>query len=117
MLGGDKMEKPKFLECEKWIIFMLMMFVGGYFGAFTYSIRGGVFCNAQTGNVVLLSMAVGNGQWMHALYFLIPISAYVLGAFFSEILPNQVKKFRLVRWDTLLVFFEMITVLFSRISP
>ena len=41
--------KNTFLECERDIVFILMMLVAGYFGAFTYSIRGGVFCNAQTG--------------------------------------------------------------------
>ena len=42
--------KNTFLECERDIVFILMMLTAGYFGAFTYSIRGGVFCNAQTGN-------------------------------------------------------------------
>ena len=58
----------EYLECEKRRVFVLMILVGGYLGAFTYSIRGGVFCNAQTGNFVLLAMALGNGSWFHALY-------------------------------------------------
>ena len=33
--------KNTFLECERDIVFILMMLVAGYFGAFTYSIRGG----------------------------------------------------------------------------
>ena len=33
------------------------MGVAGFYGAFTYSIRGGVFCNAQTANFVLFAMA------------------------------------------------------------
>jgi len=107
----------EFLECERWIVFILMMFVGGYFGAFTYSIRGGVFCNAQTGNVVLLAMAIGNGKWFHALYFIIPITAYCLGAFVSEILPNQIKKIHLIRWDTMLVIIEIVVVIFLGFLP
>ena len=81
-----------------------MMFTGGYFGAFTYTLRGGVFCNAQTGNFVLLAMSLGNQNWGQALYLLIPITAYCLGAFISELLPNQVKKLRLFRWDTCLLY-------------
>ena len=68
------------LECEKLWIFATLIAAGGYLGAYTYTMRGGVFCNAQTANVVLLSMALGSGQWRRALYFLIPISAYMLGA-------------------------------------
>ncbi len=107
----------EFLECERWRVFILLMFVGGFLGAFTYSIRGGVFCNAQTGNVVLLAMAIGKGQWLHALYFFIPMTAYCLGAFFSEILPNQIKKFHLIRWDTIFVIVEIAVVIFLGFLP
>ena len=47
-----------YLECEKTWVFALLMAVGGYLGAFTYVRRGGIFCNAQTGNLVLLGLAV-----------------------------------------------------------
>ena len=101
----------EYLECEKWLVFVLMMFTGGYFGAFTYTLRGGVFCNAQTGNFVLLAMALGNQDWAKALYLLIPITAYCLGAFVSELLPNPVKRHLPMRWDTLLIAIEMVVVL------
>jgi uncharacterized membrane protein YoaK (UPF0700 family) len=107
----------EYLECEKWWIFALMMLVGGYFGAFTYSIRGGVFCNAQTANFVLFAMALGDGNWKHAAYYLIPMSAYLMGAFISESVAYRIKKFRLIRWDTLLVVIEMIVVIFLGALP
>ena len=47
-------DEHEYLECEKRWVFLLLMMVGGFFGGFTYSIRGGVFCNAQTANIVLL---------------------------------------------------------------
>lgn len=110
-------EGTSFLTCEKLPIFLLMMSVGGYFGAFTYSVRGGVFCNAQTGNFVLLAMALGEGNWARALYFIVPITAYCLGAFLSELLPNQVKRSHLIRWDTLLVLVEISVVVFLGFLP
>ena len=78
---GDGTDYP---ESQRWWIFTILMFVGGYFGAFTYTIRGGVFCNAQTANFVLFAMAAGDARWGKALYYLIPMSAYFLGAFLSE---------------------------------
>lgn len=105
------------LECEKLGIFLLLMAAGGYLGAFTYTLRGGVFCNAQTANVVLLSMALGNGQWTRALYYLIPISAYMLGAVVSELLPNRIKKHHFLRWDTLLVGIEAFVILLLGFLP
>lgn len=109
--------KNTFLECERGIVFILMMLTAGYFGAFTYSIRGGVFCNAQTGNFVLLAMALGNGQWFHALYFVIPITAYCVGTMLSEVLPGYVKKSHLIRWDTLLIVIEIFVVIFLGFLP
>ena len=111
------MKSPTVLECEKPWIYAVLMGVAGFYGAFTYSIRGGVFCNAQTANFVLFAMALGNGQWSHALYYLIPMSAYFLGAFLSESLAYHIKRLRLIRWDTLLIFLEMIAVVFLGLLP
>ena len=100
-----------YLMCERKEIYYVLMVVAGFFGAYTFLLRGSVFCNAQTGNVVLMGMALGAGKWKEALYYLIPIFAYTLGAFISELLPNPVKHHLPVRWDTLLIVIEMLVVL------
>jgi len=97
--------------CERKWVFHVLIFVAGFFGAYTFLLRGNVFCNAQTGNVVLMGLALGAGKWSEALYYLIPISAYLMGAFVSELLPNPVKHHLPIRWDTLLIAVEMLTVL------
>lgn len=51
-----------YLESQRWWVFSILMTVGGFLGAFTYTIRGGVFCNAQTANFVLFAMALGDAQ-------------------------------------------------------
>lgn len=105
----DKTEQA-FLTCEKNWLFDTLIMVAGFFGAYTYLLRGNVFCNAQTGNVVLMGMAIGSKDWGQALYFLVPISAYILGAFVSELLPNPVKHRFSIRWDTILIGIEMLVV-------
>lgn len=105
------------LECEKEWVYLFLMFVSGYFGGFTYTIRGGVFCNAQTGNLLLLALSLGRGMLSRALYYLLPISAYCLGAFVSEAAEYQLRKLRLVRWETLLVGIEMLVVFFLGALP
>ena len=105
-------KKQDYLECESSRVFSLLMLAGGVLGAFTYMARGNVFCNAQTGNILLLGLALGDGEWRRAAYLLIPITAYGLGAAVSEFLPVPVKKAGKLRWDTLLIGFElMVTVL------
>ena len=100
-----------YLTCEKNWVFYTLIFISGFFGAYTYLLRGGVFCNAQTGNIVMLGLALGSAEWKKALYYVIPISAYLMGAFVSELLPNPVKHAFYVRWDTLLIGVEMLVVL------
>ena len=102
--GGD------FLECEKKWVYWCLIAAAGWFGAYTFLLRGGVFCNAQTANIVLFAMAVGRGDMKGALYLLIPISEYFAGAFFSEYMGKSVKKLHFLRWDTILVGLETVAV-------
>ena len=117
MKETEKIPEDEYLTCERRHVFFVLMGVAGFFGAFTYSIRGGIFCNAQTANFVLFAMALGNAQWKHALYFLVPMSAYFLGAVLSEALPNSIKKLQFIRWDTLFILIEMIVVVFLGLLP
>ncbi len=104
-------KKSYYLMCERKWIFHILIVVAGFFGSYTYLLRGNVFCNAQTGNVVLMGMALGAEKWKEALYYLIPISAYLMGASVSELFPNPIKHHLLIRWDTLLIAIEMLVVL------
>lgn len=102
----------RYLACERKTVYLLLMACAGMMGAYTYVLRGGVFCNAQTANIVVMSIAIGQGDWGKGLYYLIPISAYLLGAFVSEALPSPVKRLGLLRWDTCLALLEFV-VLFA----
>lgn len=106
-----------FLECERHWVFYALIFVGGFYGGYTFSVRGGVFCNAQTANVVLFSMYLGLGNFWKAAYFLIPMSAYLLGTVLSEILAKTIKHYRIIRWDTMLVGIEVMVCLILGLLP
>ena len=64
-----------YLECEKPWVYWLLILAAGWFGAYTFLLRDGVFCNAQTANVVLFAIAIGNREWARAAYLIIPITA------------------------------------------
>ncbi len=106
-----------FLECEKRHVFLFLMFIGGFYGAYTFTVRGGVFCNAQTANFVLFSIALGQGRGWDAAYYLIPMSAYLLGSIISEAIPSRIRKHQFMRWDTFLIALEMITVFILGLIP
>ena len=109
--------RKEFLECEQPWVYLLLIFTAGWFGAYTYLLRGGVFCNAQTANVVLFATALGTGNWRRAAYLLIPISAYFAGAFVSEHLGKTVKRLHFLRWDTIFIGIEAVTVLLLGAMP
>lgn len=106
------MEKQNFyLTCERIWVYDMLIFAAGILGSYTYMLCGGIFCNAQTGNIVLMGIAIGTRNWAHALYFLIPISAYTLGAFISELIPDSAKHRFHIRWETILVAVELVFTL------
>ncbi|MBQ7415705.1 MAG: DUF1275 domain-containing protein [Oscillospiraceae bacterium] len=103
-------------EHEKRWVFLLLIFVAGFYGGYTLCVRGGVFCNGQTGNLALLGMALGSGNWMKAIYYLIPISSYMIGIMVSEVIPRQLRWYRM-RWDTLLTLIEIVLVIIIGFIP
>ncbi len=114
--AGNKNEKH-YLACERRAIYELLMISAGMMGAYTFNLRGGVFCNAQTANVVMMAIAFGKRNWLKGFYFIIPIMAYMGGAFLSELLPKPVKKMGLLRWDTYLIGFEIIVLFIIGFIP
>lgn len=74
---------------EKLWFFALLIFAGGFYGGYTYSLRGQVFANAQTANLVMMMLSLGKGNWGRALYSLAPFSAYIFGVGLSEYLRQK----------------------------
>ncbi|MCB7520704.1 DUF1275 domain-containing protein [[Clostridium] hylemonae] len=70
---------------ETFRIAALLAVVGGFLDAYTYILRGGVFANAQTGNMVLLGVYAAQGRYRQAGYCIIPILAFALGVFITEV--------------------------------
>ncbi len=73
---------------EHLIIGISLSLLGGYLDAYTYVLKGGVFANAQTGNLVLLAIALIEGSLTKAAGYLVPITMFALGILFSEIIKN-----------------------------
>ena len=113
----NELHKEFYLTCEKYFIFELLTVAAGMMGLFTYNLRGGVFSNAQTGNIVKMAMAAGSGEIAEGFFYLIPFTAYVLGTVLSEILPEKVRSTHFIRWDTMLVGIEIIVLFLIGLMP
>ena len=67
---------------------LLLAGAGGFLDAYTFVGRGGVFANAQTGNIVLLAVAAGERHWPAALLHVPAILAFMLGVALAETLAR-----------------------------
>lgn len=112
-----ELHKEFYLTCEKYYIFELLTIAGGMMGLYTYNLRGQVFCNAQTGNIVKMALAFGQGRFKESIYFFVPFIAYIAGTIVSEILPEKVRRAHFIRWDTMLVGIEILVLFIVGFIP
>ncbi|MGN1231180.1 MAG: YoaK family protein, partial [Anaerotignum sp.] len=93
---------------DSFLIAALLAIVGGFLDAYTYVARGGVFANAQTGNIVLFGLHLAEGEWLHALSYFIPIAAFVLGIFIDEWIKKIVQPMPKIHWRQIVILFEVL---------
>ncbi len=94
---------------ETFLVTGMMMATGGFLELYTYLLKGGVFANAQTGNLALLGLALAQRDWMQALDCIIPVIAYIIGIWLTLSMPERLQKG--LRWETLFVLLEIFVFL------
>ena len=91
--------------------FSTMVFLtlsGGLQDAYTYCVRGGVFANAQTGNIVLMSQRAFAGDLAGVLRYLIPLLAFALGVFAAEAVRRRCQGISRLHWRQLAALAEIV---------
>ena len=97
------------------VVFLTMS--GGLQDAYSYCVRGQVFANAQTGNIVLMSQHLFMGQWSMVLRYLIPICAFACGVFVAEQVKARYQRLQAVHWRQLIVLGEIALLLVVGFLP
>ncbi|WP_313527406.1 YoaK family protein [Anaerotignum sp.] len=111
------MEQWKEQMSESFRIGAILAFAGGFFDSYTFIARGGVFANAQTGNMILLAIQLVQGNLFHALYYLIPIFAFVCGIFLDEFIKRRFPHKRLLHWRQVILLIEIAVLVFVAFLP
>ena len=105
------------LRSETFLVAALLAVAGGFMDAYTYLHRGGVFANAETGNMVMMSIRLTEGRWQEALRYFVPIFAFACGILTVEI----VKKYRHAagrfHWRQMTILAEMAVLLAATCIP
>jgi uncharacterized membrane protein YoaK (UPF0700 family) len=80
---------------------LLLIVTNGFLDAHTYFVRGGVFANVQTGNMVFFAIDLSERRWGAALAHVWPLLAFIAGiALASHIKSGRVERVlsRPLRW-------------------
>lgn len=81
---------------------------GGFQDAYTFMSRGGVFANAQTGNIVLMSASLFRGEWLTALKYVVPLAAFSLGILAAEGIHHSCNKSEKIHWRQIILIAEVV---------
>lgn len=84
---------------------------GGFQDAYTYTCRGEVFANAQTGNIVLLSTALFRQEWQTVLKYLIPVISFLIGTAVAECIHLRFKSYEKIHWRQIILLCEILLLL------
>ena len=115
------MKKVKGQMSESLVLGLLLALAGGFFDAYTYLCRGGVFANAETGNIVLLGAHLAEGDFEKALRYLLPIVAFAFGVLSAELVKRRFKSRQNrdinIHWRQIVVLGEMVLVTIAALLP
>ena len=95
----------------------VLALTGGFLDAYTYLIRGGVFANAQTGNIVLLGVRLMEGDWGGAGHYLVPILAFAAGVLAAELIRGRFRGAQALHWRQITVALEALVLISVGFMP
>ena len=82
---------------------VIMALAGGFMDAYSYIGRGGVFANAQTGNMLLAAVNLSSGDPSSSLRHLFPVIAFALGIMMADLVHERFVSVLHWRQETVLV--------------
>ena len=119
MKSGEHMNhlEAQFQTSETFLLSAVLALSGGFQDAYTYNVRDEVFSNAQTGNIVLMSQHLMEGDWTTALHYLFPLFAFALGVFVAEKIGHRYKMYTKLHWRQIVVAIELVLLLVVGFIP
>ena len=110
-------KKKKRQMSEAFVTSIFLALSGGLQDAYTYCVRNGVFANAQTGNVVLMSQYLMQGNFSMAGHFAVPLLSFAFGVFVAEKLQARFKYSSKLHWRQGLLVLEIVLLVFVGFLP
>ena len=97
---------------------ILLALSGGLMDAYSYLFRGEVFANAQTGNILLCSVALSQGEWGVAVQYAFPVLAFGLGILMTFLIRQRFRnRTNRIHWRQLGVLAEILLLTLVAFLP
>lgn len=96
---------------ERLTVACLLSIAGGFLDIYSYLIRGHVFANAVTGNMVLLGLNLFSEKWLNCGRYLFAIFAYGAGILIANGVHEKMPLPRYFSWIQLVLLLEIAILL------
>lgn len=90
---------------------------GGFMDAYSYINRGKVFANAETGNIILMTLKICEGKFLESINYLIPITSFAIGVAISEIIKRRKEKINMIHWRQIPLLLEIVAFIVVAFLP
>lgn len=95
----------------------ILALTGGFMDAYSYLVRGGVFANAVTGNIVQTGINLADGNLPRALYCFIPVLSFAAGVFVAECIREKFGDNGKIHWKEVILWAELVLVFLTGFMP
>ena len=95
------MTKKNYRIFERVRVAVMITFISGFLDAYTFVTQGKRFAGLQTGNFIYLMKSLAEGNLTGASNYLLPISAFMLGAVFTYFARKFAVQNQHLRWHAL----------------
>ena len=101
---------------EQLMFCLLLTAVGGFFDAYTFVNCGGIFANAQTGNLIFVGIDLIEGNFSEVLHYSIPIFSFIVGVLVSKFIETKYKELSIFKHIYMLLLTQIVALVIISIK-
>lgn len=110
-------KKLKLQTSETFRLGAMLAISGGLMDAYSYLVRGQVFANAQTGNILLLGVNLSHANYSQAFRYFCPVISFAVGIFMADMVRHKSRGIVKLHWRQLSVLIEAAALLVVAFIP
>ncbi|MBR1764328.1 MAG: DUF1275 domain-containing protein [Ruminococcus sp.] len=101
---------------DTYLVAAILASAGGFLDAYSYMVRGGVFANAHTANIVLLGQSFFERDWMSCGKYFAPIIMFIAGVLVADRIRRRFMHSRF-HWRNYVILLEALVLTGASFIP